>query len=215
MKIEAGLMAAVNPGGQGKTFGNESFLALLDPSRSSQSGDEYYSQHQAQLQQSALQFRSSPDQNVSAPRPVEEVFSEGDPVKSEEQQTLDNQVLSANSGKNPVLMNNPPLSTPDVSELISQLKTAGKQNFVIEDVQIRIQNDKPKPAEFVSRQATSGNEAVHKSHHLFLTDKHAELSLNTQDLAKNEVQDLKKTIKEWLKGKGFSLSRLIINGVRQ
>lgn len=212
MKIETPLVPVAPRPDPSNGRPADNFAAWLNSPVLSRSDDSYYWQHQAQLQKSALQFQST--QSEITKQWATDTTEPSNLVLSAEQNTnLPMTSTGASSGLRSFLSAPEPLSVSDLEQLNSLLQTGSKQALILHDVRIMRRIDADKIAPNRSPRLIPQTSGANKSHQLFLTDLTAELSLNTSKLNREEVQDLKKIIKQWLNDKGYALTRVIINGV--
>ncbi|KTD51320.1 hypothetical protein [Legionella quateirensis] len=181
------------------------------------SGDEFYWQHQDQLQQSSLQFKHHPvlDQhgdNVSERSTTDTLSTTSDPKTvidtDQMQQTTEHSKTNSN--------NRLTLLSTELMRAIVELKQNNSQLPVSEsnsaskiNASEKLQFEKTRSAEF--KDLCKGQ---HKNHHLFIQNDEVELSLYAEELDKEEQLELKHMIKLNLKNKGLSLKQLLINGVQ-
>ncbi|MCL9682637.1 hypothetical protein [Legionella maioricensis] len=189
------------------------FEQLINTPTKQNSGDEYYWQHQDQLQQSSLQFNPQPIANQSKKTKVLEKETimynpEGhlqitnSPIRQNrypfQYEKQNNTVLNTKVSQifrelepklNPILMS---VETPETSQKTDELDQFKEINAI---------DSLPyNPNEF-------------KNHHLFIHNKQVELTLNIQNLAPDEQKEFTSMMRNHLKNKGLTLSKLIINGV--
>ena len=195
---------------QTKTYRNSGdFADLMDKHRPS--GDEYYRQHQSELQQSELEFNAveiakgkhfiqacAPKLNHDAAL-IEEKVSVT-PVH-QTLQTPMHQDVEQQSDTDPHLINAERVIGPaqTLSLPLSQAKPTLELSATVEQ-------QEPEGLSLAYKQEL-------KRHHLFINQDEAELTLNTQDLEPEEAQEYIPLIKNFLKNKGLLLKKLIINGV--
>ncbi|MGQ3891453.1 hypothetical protein [Legionella sp. CNM-4043-24] len=214
MKIESSPLSFTEQNPQQAT-GPDLFAAWLTVKHQGSSGDDYYRRHQEQLQQSALRFDARPasvSQPVSPGQPVRQPSSEEPDLSGQEQSAGRLRMVSAYQADYSCLPRQP-LSSSDRQSLLQMLKDNT-------GIALSFANSPPERASGEAQAAhTPGAGTVsrnpHSSHQLFVDDRQVELSLNTRELRPNEVRELKKQILQWIRHKGYTLTRLIINGVTQ
>ncbi|KGP63302.1 hypothetical protein EP47_09220 [Legionella norrlandica] len=197
---------------------SDHFERWLNTPTKQSSGDEYFWQHQDQLQPSNLHFMNEPLIQQSMPTNIEgkkpltitktvinvEKTVLPMPNISAYHQISAAQVLQPNTTQNisiPFILKKnsslcflPFISTPQENQLNQLEKSEAIPKFITSDLSIN--------------QAES-----FKNHHLFIKDAQVELTLNTHNLKQHEESELIQMIKDNLKKKGLSLKQIIINGV--
>ncbi len=176
------------------------------------SGDEYYWEHQQQLQQSNLAFNFQPTETSTPPLSFTDKRLHGEDLKLPEAQmhyeVFTHSATVAQTNK----------SNQEVLPLRPYIYSSGKKNNnnsfyhfesteVIEELENLAQEtkkpqEKPLPA------------IQFKPYHLFMHSEYAELSLNLNSFSIEEQKELLHQIQQYLKLRGLTLSRLIINGVK-
>ena len=183
-------------------FGN-----LLDVPHTT--GDEFYWQHQDQLQKSKLEFKLQ--EKISAKIPIN-LYA----------------YLETNTpalAPTPLDNINPCASTIYFDTQSKQEVTDHTEPTLLNKV-IRSQDSLPavdtqKPTKTTSKTSTENLikpenkfcQPIRKKHHLFIDQDQAELSLNLDDMKLDSKKELIQTFKTYLKEKGMILKKLIINGV--
>lgn len=189
------------------------FDDLVDTPTQNNTGDEYYWQHQSQLQQSALDFTRHQQQAVNT-RP-----------------TINNTVCTHN---NTPQYSNIPLELPtnlsvqeqvsDTSKTIcvkaserhtSRSSSPSKQAItptVIHHHEELTEQSLVQSVETPHRKYLAMMQQIAKNHHLFIKDQHAELSLQINTSTPHEIKAIKQWIKKQFKQQGLTL-QLTINGV--
>ena len=191
------------------------FACLLDDTNKKHKSDDYYWQHQNQLQRSDLTFNSVESQSKSQ-------------MISPKNQTIAHQVQTVGSAQCALefisvndFLNRGSSKSTTTSELeIKQLSSAieiflesptDHSDVKMVDEEISQNNRYQK----LMRNQTSLPSATFKNYQLFLNNNQIELTLNTTHFSKQQSNELQKSIKQWLTNKGYSLKQLIINGVAQ
>lgn len=190
---------------------NMNWQQLISPTQQS-TGDEYYWQHQTQLQQSSLHFDALP-QNNQQQKPIiadtaAPVFATAAKQETTTQAEYQPQLNGSNLKKESsnALLNK-------FAPLISELAQALEQPTLPQDAS----NNKKATAtnsNTIKLEKASLNRTIQfKNNHLFIQGEYAELTLNLHSFNKHEQKELMQLIQNHLKQKGLVLSRLIINGV--
>lgn len=174
-------------------------------------GDEYYWQHQEQLQQSQLDFNSN--------------------TKLVESKIELNEPPMPNDNK-PKFIEKNPVETPHITPMkdtsFVQLSKMATEPYHSNFKKSILEVQKYAPGLPVARESEHPNALVVnklnkeissisyqlfiKKHHLFVDQNEVELTLNTNDMSSHEANESIKTIKNYLKKKGLFLKKLIING---
>lgn len=175
--------------------------------------DDFYWLHQNQLQQSALTFYPLVDKKI----PMQSTYSE----ITCQAHTLEKKAMAIEARTQ---INNPlekkllyPISivSHDITALITSIKTVLNQSIYTSTTKKAKETIATmSPKQILNHQALT-IPALLKKHQLFLSDKTAELTLNTSDLSQQQANELQRIIKDWLINKGYVLKQLIINGVKQ
>ncbi len=193
------------------------FEQVLD-SRSepnSRNGDDYYWQHQSQLQRSALTFNPLLSRaKIPVITPADETMTQPAPPPLATDATQ--QRPHINIPQERYLPEPTMLSEIDVQQLILTIEKfienpGNNLEFKMTDQTVSKPSRCQQP---INNQASQPN-ALFKNHQLFLSNNVVELTLNTVPLSKQEAYELQKLIKQWLANKGYSLKQLMINGVQQ
>lgn len=181
------------------------------------SGDEFYWQHQSQLQQSCLKFENHSKQVQQGETSLQ--TSEIDNVITAPYSTPDNVDVpmqsNTNNSKAPPL-NRLKLQSTEFMRTIAALDQNCSQTPVPEPYSYssRSAPDKSTSEQPNSVDYTTHNTGQFKNYHLYIQNDQVELSLHAEDLNKEEQLELKQMIKLNLKNKGLSLKQLLINGVQ-
>lgn len=196
--------------------GQQDFERLLDHSSKNSSGDEYYWQHQNQLQQSSLHFELKPATQQQKPQATSQANTAPDRqnrvAPSEGKTSQPKAELQAPKTDKP--QNNKPLLPLSSTPPCSKSKNASNPAVVAAT------SMKPQPQcvdKFINTvkantsQVDPGREF--KKHHLFVEGEHAELSMNVDDLKEQEQKIVRQLIKNQFKNKGLILKKLTMNGV--
>lgn len=213
MKISEQSIIFSNTQNQNHQSTSADFEQWLDTPTKQNSGDEFYWQHQDQLQQSQVTFESLPmaKQNAKPAISPETKISSNHllPVPAETEQfpsiieSYQREPVT-NSQESPLFLQE--LST-ELQQLCSQLPIVENNNALIAKTPISIKSEEKRSIE------TRTVQSQLKNYHLYIQDDEVEMSLYTQDLDHQEQLELKNMIKLNLKHKGLSLKQLIINGV--
>jgi hypothetical protein len=215
MKINEQLALTTRHTSQNKQQDQLDFEQWITSPMKQNSGDEYYWQHQEQLEQSSLRFepqplvhqQKKPEQSISseatidtptvtpsADSPVQQNCISFQPEKNCVKQSNAEVQFSINIESEPELFKN---SLPAIEQ------SAPTKN----DLSIQTK-------EMINPDLPQFNQYPFKNHHLFIKDEQAELTLNTKDLNHKEQKELTQLMKQHLKNKGLNLNKLIINGVQ-
>lgn len=215
MKINEQPVLPFIPKDLNKRVNQMEFEQWINTPAKQNTGDEYYWQHQEQLQNSSLKF----EQHLQEQQPHES------PIAKEEQisQSTSSFQPSVESQSSLVSINEPVAHANSAeSYLFSPLKNDSKQNQEpyqpsIATTTCLAQNraiESLKAKETDTVQYTMPQTPI-KNHHLYIQNDEVELSLNTQELNHIEEQELRQMIQLNLKNKGLSLKQLLINGVKK
>ena len=182
-------------------------------------GDDYYWQHQHQLQVSALTFHPLVDSKAKKNLITSNYQDINQSI------TTPKAIPNADTRQLLVPINKPleqsssesiRLSVPEVESVIATLEHI-LQNPGVDpsarrmDPFVTNNSHGPQP---INHPASLPN-SMFKNYQLFLTNNVVELTLNTTQLSKQQASDLEKIIKQWLTHKGYSLKQLTINGVQR
>ncbi|KTD35298.1 hypothetical protein Lmor_0745 [Legionella moravica] len=181
------------------------------------SGDEFYWQHQSQLQQSCLKFENHSEhvQHEETSLKTSEIdnviatlYSAPNNVDAPMQSTMDHSKPSA--------LHLPRLQSTEFMRTIAALEQNCSQTLAPEPNSYsgRSAPDKSTSEQPNSVDYTTHNTGQFKNYHLYIQNDQVELSLHAEDLNKEEQLELKQMIKLNLKNKGLSLKQLLINGVQ-
>lgn len=184
---------------------------LLSPTQQS-TGDEYYWQHQTQLQQSSLHFEALPQENQQ-PQPIIVNTAAPDFTTATKQETTAQIEYQPQLNGSNLNKENSNAYAKKFAPLMSELEQALEQSTLPQD-----------PSNNQKATATNSNTLKvekpslkrtiqFKNNHLFIQGEQAELTLNLHSFTKHEQKELMQLIQNHLKKKGLLLSRLIINGV--
>lgn len=182
------------------------FDALLFDTKPS--GDEYYWQHQNQLQQSCLRFNQL---NIKTP---DEALEQKDAHKTDESiKNNDSKMpfINANQLMPEEAKHSSPITALTVARVNQHLLDSAQKNIALGTSQKPI--DAAKPQEQTQRSQRPYGAQAFKTHHLFIKEQAAELSFSEHRLKPEEKKELIQLIKAHLKRKGIALKQLIINGV--
>lgn len=186
---------------------------LMSPTQQS-SGDEYYWQHQSQLQQSSLHFDALPREDQQAPAIIANTKTAAFADVAQHESTAPVKIQPQVNAPCPNRENRAAGTTklaPIIYELNQALEqptppqnTSGKQ-------QTTATNKQDEHIPWVNE--SLDRRIQFKNNHLFIQGAQAELSLNLHSFNQQEQKELIQVVKNHLKNKGLTLSRLIINGV--
>ena len=189
---------------------------LLNPRPSVRSFDNYYWQHQNQLQPSALTFQALVQDEKSRVGPHAEALVDF------ESQRLDNHtgknvpltttlILTIKSHSSSAIIPRP----FDVESLLNEMNQPfnPQTNPLEPNLMQRVAN--PTNVRVKRCAVTPTTLSSFKNHHVFINDDCIELTLNTCTLSLTEANALQQSIKKWLIQNGYVLKTLIINGVQQ
>lgn len=184
---------------------------LNNPAKQS-SGDEYYWQHQTQLQQSELHFDAKPLQTLKTEQLLskqnEPVFSPSAQVQKPQHVALQNTLITATADTT-----SPYSPENKLIPLMTELKHVLEQSSLPMQTSQSTQNASTiKEANSISNSMMT-SALQFKNNHLFILGEQAELTLNLHTLNKQEQNELVQLIQNYLKKKGLVLSCLTINGV--
>ncbi|MDR3501307.1 MAG: hypothetical protein P4L79_01830 [Legionella sp.] len=203
--------------GQSKQHTNQQSSADFDhwlnsPAKQN-TGDEYYWQHQTQLQHSELHFDAkplpAPKTDQEFPKENEPVFSMSFPTQEPQNFELQNMLMTATD-------NTTPSYSPEnkFAPLMTELEQAIEQSSLPQPIHTsKLTQDASAIKETTSCSNRMATTLEFKNNHLFIQGEQAELTLNLHALDKQEQNELVQLIQNYLKKKGLVLSRLIINGV--
>ena len=216
MKINNQLLASGNALKPSMRTQEANFEQLLRPPIKTRQGDEYYLQHQDQWQESALTFEPinhKTYQPLSALTAAPTTTSSDTtmprlPPKSPDTTTRHLSPTAHGLSAEPSIVRHSGLRI-QTAERRNEISTLGQHEQKIVKEQIKVENI----TAAISNKQTLCPETLRNNHHLFLNQREAELSLNTQHLNKQQINELQILIKQWLRSKGYSLKQLIINGV--
>lgn len=178
-------------------------------------GDEYYWQHQSQLQQSDLHFDAKP---LEAHQSKYILSNDGDnSFDSSMAHAQQEPTQSYNKRSDSVQKTEPDNSYPaKVTSLLIE-----SEQLVESPLLSEIQTHQQMTTEATTESKTERtneiplNPLTHfKNNHLFLEGQQAELTVNLNHFTKEEQKELIHIIQDYFKKKGLVLSRLIINGVK-
>lgn len=171
------------------------------------SGDEYYWQHQEQLQQSCLSFNRL---NIEAHETLEQKGAQktDEEIKNNDWNApyITADKVMPDDAKHSSYTTVLPLGTVNKQVLESAQKSIG-----LSTTQKPIDTTKPEEQSQRSQRPYCAQEF--KTHHLFIKEQTAELSFSEHRLKPEEKKELTQLIKAHLKRKGIALKQLIINGV--
>lgn len=188
---------------------------LLKPKRS---GDDYYWQHQDQLQQSALRFDA-------VIKPIDTSVTKDNPsclltIKTTEITESDTVKISGLPGMTPSAAAKTIQSLPDFKALhsiINQWLKEGREDLANPAPStLHRETRATQPVLTSEPRSLSGTPSPEfKNHQLFQNNQTVELAFNALALNPAEIHNLKKMIKTWIARQGLVLDQLLINGVQQ
>ncbi|CAM4394776.1 MAG: hypothetical protein LEGION0403_FIIPPAGN_00796 [Legionella sp.] len=185
---------------------------LNNPAKQS-TGDEYYWQHQTQLQHSELHFDAKP---LQAPKTEQALTKENEQIFHTHVNVQETQHFELQSTLITTMDNTASSHSPEnkFMPFMTKLEQALEQSSLpmpIHSNQFTQDTSAVKKAAGVSKSMTTTTQF--KNNHMFIQGEQAELTLNLHTLDKQEQNELVQLIQNYLKKKGLVLSRLIINGV--
>ena len=197
-----------------KTNGSGTSMPALSKSLS---GDDYYWQHQNQLQQSALTFNPIVSKTHSPPIiPDDDTTIQPESSITAINMDTTEQQMPINRLVETYLTQSTTLETLDVELLLTTIEQ-GIQNAVSHNDIKRVNQTLSKnncDRKLIANEVMLAN-SLFKHYQLFISSNHVELTLNTAQLSNRQTSELQKLIKQWLSNKGYSLKQLMINGVQQ
>ena len=214
MKIEENTLLNTNQLYPCPQTNQDNFEHWIDTPTHQYSGDEYYWQHQEQLQHCCITFTT---QTSSLHQKEAEEIIELQPNVShcftlQASNKLQSQCLyySPTIEIQNTLFNAKDLK-PDTNNSGTELVQVTGSNPVKNRMsqQTRSKNS----IAINSEHDELPNTRSLKNHHLFIEDAYAELAINTLDLKQKEQQELMRSLKYFIKQHGLYLKKLIINGV--
>lgn len=196
-----------------KTNEKDQWMASLDVKKPiTTQADEYYWQHQHQLQQSALTFNATTHEHdvASAPDTNQSKIDDDPTLSSLSNSPLPPALLPASllKIKSPEHLN---LYTPEVATCSAHPATL-LANYLVTEKEHQALTDAIKTVVDKTMQRPT---ATIKPYQLFIDDNQVELALNTTHWSQQEILDLKSFIHQWVQKKGYSLKQLILNGEPQ
>lgn len=214
MKINEQLVLMTNQTSQKNQQEQLNFEQWLNTPTKKNSGDEYYWQHQDQLEQSSLHFDPQPLVNqehkhevIIRPNLIESTPS---PMPTTSIPIQQNHFSYQPEKNNNTLLISEQLTQifVDLKQELDQILTPdGSTNAPLKSIMA------PRTEEIKATDVQQCNHHQFKNHHLFIEEEQVELTLNTKDLNPKEQRELTKMMKHHFKNKGLTLSKLIINGV--
>lgn len=186
------------------------FESWLQTPTKENKGDEYYWQHQDQLQNSSLHFTACSINNTPTPlknnSEQPNLIADKLPIHKDSNSEV---LLPVNKATEDQRNNNPCsifeyfLADKWVSNNPSALVPTNSSSILKEQPR-SIKNTLP------VKQASNN---TFKNHHLFLEDHQVELTVNLNQINTKDQKKILHLIKEHLKTQGLALNKLIINGV--
>ncbi|EHL30346.1 hypothetical protein [Legionella drancourtii] len=186
---------------------------LISPTQQS-TGDEYYWQHQTQLQQSRLHFDALPQENRQQQPIMDTTETSIFATTTKQEPTALMEERSQLNDLGPYRENYDACAkkfAPLIHALIQALEQSTLPLATSNKKTTQVTNNQDNSIKWVNE---SLNRRIQfKNNHLFIQGEHAELTLNLHSCDKKEQKKLIQLIQNHLKQKGLVLSRLIINGV--
>lgn len=209
MKITTSPPMTNTPATLFKNMGQTDFNTLLDST-----GDEYYRQHQNQLQQSALTFKSSVAVKELSPKTTAEQLNQPNQRLPASQLNLSAQLIRHSIVANVEKPQESCIPTEaDFNELITNIEIFSNQQA--DTLSAKISERPQLKSNLTAIRNTSVPDTPFKNHHLHITENAVELTLNTSQFSGKQAKEIQTLIKQWLQNKGYRLQQLIINGVQQ
>lgn len=191
---------------------HENFAQWLNSPIKEKSGDEFYWQHQNQLQQSSLRFNAALTNHHPLPTHILSSANLLEKLQTCNQESEPLEVSVNNSDGDAAVHPILSLDNKAISNITQQVNQCLEQ---IPDARLEVpikRNDHPRGTT-KSTPVTREFKQKFKNHHIFIKDYSIELTLNTHELNQLEQNELKELLTSGLKRKGYVLTRLFINGV--
>jgi len=179
-------------------------------------GDDYYRQHQQQLQPCELHFGSQ--SSAAKKGPIELALREIKTNSGSAELTHSEATCACRSVAQPdtrLRQSDPVVFTSQEPLPLFENKT--ENNRPIQDNSV-LQFNETKVDEtlFISQIKTwLAPKKAFKQYQLYIENKQVELSLNCADLNSSQKNEITSLVKDWLINKGLRLQQFIINGVKQ
>jgi hypothetical protein len=190
------------------------FDHLLNAPNKHTSGDDYYRQHQTDLQQSELTFTFINPKIKPTIVPFTELNEQNDPSKIlKKNPALPAQIeMQDNTMKKECINapNVPLMKCTHAMQRFIKLNYANREASNYKDFFLTKNN-----SDRVYSNQIRSFLSVLKNYQLHINNNSGELALNTIWLSKKEITDLKNKIKHWFITKKLLLKRLLINGEPQ
>ena len=180
--------------------------------------DDYYWQHQSQLQQSEISFNQLIHENKThltredSPS-VKVAVTPSAPIKASPHSLRVTIVIEKCM---PTSMH---LTQWDLEQLITHLAKSASAIVSPDVSEPRASGSVPLTFPLSNgRSSDSASPAFaspFKSHQLFFDGNRVELAFNTTQLSKPQITELQRFIQQWLSKKGYALKQLTLNGVQQ
>lgn len=187
---------------------------LMEHRTQKNTGDDYYWQHQDQLQQSNVHFDAQFCENQPRKSLMNNHGDSTVDTSSQQQTTPQIHFINQINPTNHPTLNVKETATKWFDQFSTELAVALKKSTLPDKLNI-IQ---PRVTVQDTVQSETNEYFSHpvqfKNNHIFIEGDYADLSLNLTTLNKQEQKELIQLIQEQLKKKGFLLRRLIINGVK-
>ncbi len=173
--------------------------------------DNYYWQHQNQLQPSALTFQALV-QDKKAPAAATSEAAETSEPRPFDKATLSTTLVITIKSQMPAEIM---LRHFDVDALINGVNKQINAQAILP--QLGVAQSVINQTKTITQSGTVTSPAFvsFKNPHVFIDEHCIELTLNTRALSLQEANALQRTIKQWLVQNGYALKTLIINGVQQ
>lgn len=212
MKVDVALNAIMSKPLTRDPAPSKGFDHLLQSPAQHTSDDEYYLQHQSQLQPSALRFNARP---VEAKiEPVESQCTKVAAIRATRPcETVSATKAFQDEAKQPQQMFLSYIEQTKVIELI-QKATQPSIGF-LDERPITPQTRQIPTAQTSARPYNIQPEALFKNYQLFIHNDLAEFSFNVIHLSTAQTKALQTIIKKWLTQKGLTIKQVLINGEKQ
>ena len=193
------------------------FDCLIDTENHTRKDDDLYWHHQDQLQQSELTFKSDSLLHTThlAIR-AKDANKDFTMAQSNELSLPPSDGVSIFSNKKIPTLESIMLSNQLLSVLVTQIQSQLKPTHCLPEERATIaQTNKALQTPTTRKIETNAINETFKNYQLFLNGNQVELTLNTTLFSKQEIQDLRVLIKQWLTQKNYTLKQLLINGESQ
>lgn len=189
---------------------------LLSPTLT-QNGDEYYRQHQGDLQPSALTFKAlTIDANSKHPlNDSMTLITHPNSSFTTTENTFLPDMTPKDASQIAIKANQMTDTNAEIDALLTTIHTTITNYLVTTHKPMVFENISRQPNKAMTNYQTTEPSASIATHQLFIMGHEVELALNTHNLSKKDAKELEQCIKKALLSKGYYLSTLIINGVTQ